>query len=107
MEYFEVADFDAHLAYMEGFHRRYMTTRRALSAWAAMVRQLDIDIIAPQHGAVFRGKAMVKRFIDWADNLECGIDVMMHLYQVPTALQSDTPVASVAPAPVAAPPPRR
>jgi flavorubredoxin len=93
MEYFDVPDFDTHLKYMEGFHRRYMTSKRAMSAWANMVRQLDIDIIAPQHGAVFRGKPMVKRFIDWCDNLDCGVDVITPLYKVPAAALS-APAAS-------------
>ena len=48
MEYSEVTDFDAHLRYMEGFHRRYMTGNRAMSLWANMVRNMDIEIIAPQ-----------------------------------------------------------
>jgi len=59
---------------MEGFHRRYMASGKAMSMFATMARQLDIEIIAPQHGALFRGKAMVKRFIDWADGFESGLD---------------------------------
>ncbi len=98
MEYFEVSDFDAHMQYMEGFHRRYMTCRQALSAWANMVRQLDIDVIAPQHGALFSGKPMVKKFIDWCDNLDCGIDLMTPLFKVPADIQSAAPeVAESAP----------
>jgi flavorubredoxin len=79
----EVSDFDAHVRYMEGFHRRYMVSRRAMRGWARMVRQLDIDIVAPQHGALFRGKAMCDRFISWCEDLECGIDLMEHAYQIP------------------------
>ena len=71
-----VPDFDAHLQYMEGFHRRYMSSRKLMAAWARMARQLDPEIIAPQHGAMFKGKAMVKRFIDWCEQLECGIDLI-------------------------------
>lgn len=63
MDYLQVSDFDAHLAYMEGFHRRYMASNRAMRAWADMVRGLDIEIIAPQHGAYFQGRKMVTRFI--------------------------------------------
>ena len=88
MEYIEVTDFDAHLQYMEGFHRRYMTSKRAMTAWANMVRKLDIDIIAPQHGAVFSGKPMVKRFIDWCANLDCGVDLIAPLYKVPSSVSS-------------------
>jgi flavorubredoxin len=83
-EYDTVSDFDAHLPYIEGFHRRYMVSRKVMRAWAHMVRGLDIEIIAPQHGAMFRGKEMVKRFIDWCDDLECGVDLMPVAYAVPT-----------------------
>ena len=76
MPYMEVTDFDAHLPYMEGFHKRYMGSTKALKAWVKMVRQLEIHMIAPQHGAYFKGPEMVERFLNWADNLECGIDVM-------------------------------
>ncbi len=83
MDYREVPDFDAHLRHMEGFHRRYMVSGRVLKAWAAMVRTLDVEVIAPQHGALFRGKAMVERFLSWAEGLECGIDLMLDGYKVP------------------------
>ena len=72
----EVVDFDAHIKFMAGFHRRYMSGNRALRIWAALARQLDIETIAPQHGAVFRGKPMVERFISWCEGLEVGVDVM-------------------------------
>lgn len=74
--YQEVSDFDAHLQYMEGFHKRYMTAGKAMTAWAAMARKLDIEVIAPQHGALFRGKQLVTRFIDWADGFACGVDLI-------------------------------
>ncbi len=78
-------DFDEHLRYMEGFHRRYMGSRRVMRAWADMVRSLDIEIIAPQHGALFHGKEMVTRFIDWCANLDCGIDLITSLFKVPAS----------------------
>lgn len=78
-----VTDFDAHVPLMAGFHRRYMVANKALRAWARMVRTLDIEIIAPQHGAMFVGKPMVKRFIDWAETVECGLDVMEDVFKVP------------------------
>ena len=83
MSYREVTDFDAHLAYMEGFHRRYMANAKAMSNWAALARQLDIETIAPQHGAVFKGKALVQRFIDWCDGFACGTDLLAP-YALPT-----------------------
>ncbi len=75
-DYVFVEDFDAHIKYMEPFHKRYMASGKIMKLWAKMVRQLDIEIIAPQHGAVFKGKEMVNRFIDWIENLECGVDLM-------------------------------
>lgn len=82
-DYREVTDFDAHVPMMEGFHRRYMASSSALRAWARMVRKLDVDIIAPQHGALFRGPELVGRFIEWCDGLEVGVDHLGHLYEIP------------------------
>jgi len=84
MEYYEVEDFDSHLQYMEGFHQRYMSSNRAMRAWANMVRGLDIETIAPQHGALFKGQEMVQRFINWCENLECGVDINMDMIQIPS-----------------------
>ena len=82
--YREVLDFDAHVPSMEGFHQRYMASQSVMQAWAKMVRGLDIEMIAPQHGALFRGKAMCERFVDWCADLPCGIDFLDDLYEVPT-----------------------
>lgn len=79
-----VEDFDAHLQYMEGFHQRYMAGGAALKAWAKMARGLDIDIIAPQHGAIFKGKELVDRFITWCESLKCGVDLLPEKYVVPS-----------------------
>ena len=69
---------------MEGFHRRYMTSNKAMRAWAHLVRQLPVDVIAPQHGALFRGADMVARFISWCEGLACGVDLIEEPYSVPT-----------------------
>lgn len=71
-----VTDFKAHVKYMEDFHRRYMASNKACVRWAMMVRALDIDRIVPQHGAMFEGKAMVNRFVEWVTNLQCGVDLL-------------------------------
>lgn len=84
MDYYEVEDFHSHLQYMEGFHRRYMSSNRAMKAWANMVKQLDIEIIAPQHGAIFRGKHLVQQFINWCEQLQCGVDINMDLIKIPS-----------------------
>lgn len=81
--YREVPDFDEHLQYMHGFHRRYMCSNAILRAWGSMVRSLDIEVIAPQHGALFRGKEMTTRFIEWCEGLECGVEVMAAKIAVP------------------------
>ncbi|PMP60041.1 MAG: MBL fold metallo-hydrolase [Sulfurihydrogenibium sp.] len=83
-DYIYVTNFEEHIKYMEGFHKRYINSGRALRNWAKMVRQLDIEIIAPQHGAIFKGKDMVNKFINWVENLETGIDIMDDVYKIPT-----------------------
>ncbi|MCK7533026.1 MAG: MBL fold metallo-hydrolase [Marinilabiliales bacterium] len=85
MPYTCVADFDAHIPYMEGFHRRYMASNKVMKAWANMVRGLDIELIAPQHGAFFKGREMVRRFTDWCADLECGVDLIGPLFKIPVA----------------------
>jgi flavorubredoxin len=68
---------------MEGFHRRYMVSNKVLRCWARMVRELDIDMIVPQHGSPLVGDA-VPQFIAWAEGLSCGIDLMNDThYRVP------------------------
>ncbi|AKV04450.1 CDP-abequose synthase [Labilithrix luteola] len=83
-DYTEVTDFEAHRRFMEGFHRRYMAGNRAMKVWARTARKLDIEVICPQHGAYFRGKEMVKRFIDWADDFACGPDLLADEYAIPS-----------------------
>jgi flavorubredoxin len=66
-----VSDFSAHIPYMEGFHRRWLGSVAARDAWVAQVSKLDIHILAPQHGLLFKGDD-VKRFLDWLSGLEIG-----------------------------------
>lgn len=83
-DYFFVENFDEHIKYMEGFHKRYMASNKVLKFWANMVRQLDIEMIVPQHGAIFKGKEMVERFINWVENLQVGVDLLTQdRYRVP------------------------
>jgi len=68
---FYVEDFDAHIKYIEGFHKRWMGSTRARDAWINRVSKLDIDILTPQHGLFFKGED-VGRFLDWFGSLEIG-----------------------------------
>ncbi|MDH5491813.1 MAG: FprA family A-type flavoprotein [Myxococcales bacterium] len=70
-----VEDFDHHVRYMEGFHRRYMTSGRACADWANRVGSLGVDAIVPQHGSIFRGDD-VGRFLRWFGGLRCGVDLI-------------------------------
>jgi len=75
-DYAFVDDFSEHLRYIEGFHRRYMCSNRAARIWVDRVSKLDLDMIAPQHGPIYRGKA-VSEFLAWFRELQCGIDLML------------------------------
>jgi len=77
--YPEVRDFDGHVQYMEGFHKRYMASNTACRKWVDMVSRLDIDVIAPQHGAVMKGEA-ARRFLNWLKDLRCGVDIIDNFY---------------------------
>lgn len=80
-----VTDFNAHLKYMEGFHRRYMISNKICRYWVHMVRQMDVEMIVPQHGKSFKGKKMVNQFLDWIEQLPCGVELMTQdNYQVPS-----------------------
>jgi len=70
-----VDDFAAHLPHIEGFHRRYMGSKRAARLWVEAVSALEIDFLAPQHGPIYRGAA-VQDFLRWFAELDCGIDLM-------------------------------
>ncbi len=79
-----VEDFDAHIGAMKGFHQRYMASRKASALWADMVRGMDVEMMVPQHGRPFKGRAMVHRFLDWISVLPAGVDLLdAGNYQVP------------------------
>ena len=67
-----VEDFDRHIRYAEGFHRRWMGSAEAKNDWCERVSKLDIDQMCPQHGAIYRGRD-VARFIDWFAGLKVGL----------------------------------
>src|SRR6218665_2092106 len=81
-----VTDLKAHIPQMEGFHRRYMVANKILRLWVRMARQLDIDMLVPQHGAPIQGKEAIDDFFAWVESLMCGIDLFdEQVYQIPSA----------------------
>jgi flavorubredoxin len=74
---------DELLPCMDGFHKRYINANRVCRFWANMARQLEIDLIAPQHGRALTGNA-IPEFIEYIENLECGVDLMHQThYRIP------------------------
>lgn len=71
-----VQNFEEHVLTMYGFHRRYMVSKKVTKLWADSVRELDIDMIVPQHGKAFVGREMINKFLDWISNLDCGVDLV-------------------------------
>lgn len=69
-----VKQFDSHIRYAEGFHRRWMGSATAKRDWCERAAKMEIDMLCPQHGAIYRG-ADVMRFINWFDELEVGTGV--------------------------------
>lgn len=67
-----VDDFDRHIRHAEAFHQRWMGSNEAKRRWCERVSQLQIDLLCPQHGAIYQG-ADVQRFINWFDELPVGI----------------------------------
>lgn len=67
-----VEDFASHIRYSELFHRRWLGSNEAKRQWCERVSQLEIDMLCPQHGAIYQGED-VQRFINWLDALPVGI----------------------------------
>jgi flavorubredoxin len=77
--YKEVEDFEQHRPFLEGFHKRYMAGNTFTRAWAEHVNRYPIEIIAPQHGALFTG-LHVRAFLEWFEALKCGSDLIGEIY---------------------------
>jgi flavorubredoxin len=79
-----VENFETHVYYMEHFHRRFMVGNKPCRYWVNMVRGLDMEWIIPHHGRPFKGKEMIEMFLDWLEDLKCGIDlVTQETYKLP------------------------
>jgi len=66
-----VSDFDRHIRHAEGFHRRWMGSNEAKRRWCERVSRMPVEMLCPQHGAIYRG-ADVERFINWFADLDVG-----------------------------------
>lgn len=66
-----VQDFDRHIKHAEGFHRRWMGSNEAKLDWCERASRMQIDMLCPQHGAIYQGKD-VERFISWFAELPVG-----------------------------------
>ncbi|QEL64609.1 hypothetical protein OTERR_11330 [Oryzomicrobium terrae] len=69
-----VRDFDRHIPHAQGFHQRWMGSNEAKLDWCERVSRLPIDMLCPQHGAIYQG-ADVMRFINWFAELPVGTGV--------------------------------
>ena len=67
-----VEDFDEHIGKMKMFHQRWMPSNTAKNDWVHRVRKLDVEMMCPQHGRIFKGYN-VKRFLDWFEALDVGL----------------------------------
>ena len=69
--------FDEHIQHSKYFHQRWMPSDTAKRDWIERVRQLEIDYLCPQHGAIYAGEN-VRRFLDWFDTLTVGNAIPRH-----------------------------
>lgn len=82
------AEFDSHLSSIRSFHNRFMASNKACKYWVNMIRQLDVQMIVPQHGARFSGKQAVDRFLYWVENEKTAIDDFSdELFSLPQKIQ--------------------
>ncbi len=77
--YKHVSNFEEHKEHLLGFHKRYMGSNKLCRAWVAKIEELDVSIIAPQHGLIFEN-GDAKLFLEWLKELECGSDLLDQLY---------------------------
>jgi flavorubredoxin len=67
-----VENFSKHIRHAEAFHRRWMGSNEAKQKWCRRVDGMEIDMLCPQHGAIYQGQD-VKRFINWLSDLDVGL----------------------------------
>ena len=74
-----VEDFQRHVPLIEGFHTRYIASNAVAKKWCSIVSALKPEMIAPQHGAIYRGESVAK-FLSWLSALRCGVDLADRFY---------------------------
>ncbi len=67
-----VGNFEEHIQYMEGFHKRYIYSNQIVRKYLDGLKSLNLDIqmVAPQHGSAFKGEN-VEKLWNWLSNLKC------------------------------------
>lgn len=86
VRYRVVPNVEEHIPRMQPFLQRHIATTEVLRAWVDVVRPLNIHAIAPQHGAVIKGRDSVRRFLDWCATVACGIDAFPELFTLPPGM---------------------
>jgi flavorubredoxin len=64
-----VKDFDRYIRYTKDFHPCWIKSPETKRLWCECVAAMDIDMLYPQHGAIYQG-ADVERFINWFSELQ-------------------------------------
>jgi flavorubredoxin len=67
-----VDDFNVHKKSIKSFHQRWMPSNQAKNDWCKRVRGMDVNMMLPQHGRIFKGDH-VEDFINWFETLEVAI----------------------------------
>lgn len=67
-------DFNSYLPLMTVSHSRHIAGNGTCRQWAAMVRQLDVEMIVPQAGACITGKNLVEKFYQWVEGEKTAVD---------------------------------
>jgi flavorubredoxin len=70
-----VTDFDKHIRFAEGFHKRWMGSETAKQNWCERASELKLDFMCPQHGAIYQEKD-IERFIHWFSELKIGSGIL-------------------------------
>ncbi len=77
------AEFEGHVGVMAAFHNRYVAGNEVCRQWAAMARQLDVEMIVPQYGARITGKPLVEKFYQWVELEKTAFSDGAELFKLP------------------------